>query len=87
MANGDIEIQLVKFITGADINTEYSFPLPSDEWAFWNTAVLSLQIVVGSALRDALHGGVATTYYTGQYKLLDADATSKDAFALVCKWR
>lgn len=86
MANGIIEIKLIQFQTGADINTEYTFPLP-DGWAFWNTATLSFQIVVGSALRDALHGGVATTYYTGQYLLLDNNATSKDAFAIVCKYR
>ena len=86
LANGIIEIKLIQFQTGADINTEYTFPLP-DGWAFWNTATLSFQIVVGSALRDALHGGVATTYYTGQYLLLDNNATSKDAFAIVCKYR
>lgn len=86
LADGAIEIKLITFTTGADINTEYTYALP-DDWYFWNTTTLSLQIIVGDALRDALHGGVAETYYTGQYKLLDSNATNKNAFALICKWR
>lgn len=86
LANGNIEIQLIQFQTGTDTNTEYTFPLP-DDWAFWNTATLSLQVVVGSAMRDALNGGIVTSFYTGQYKLLDSQATNKQAFAIVCKYR
>ena len=76
----------MRFTTGSQINTNYTFPLP-EGYYFYNTALLAFQVTVGTQLRDGLNGGFIETYYTGSYSIKNQDATNKDAFALICKYR
>ena len=84
--NNRLKIEVVRFTTGSQINTNYTFPLP-EGYYFYNTALLAFQVTVGTQLRDGLNGGFIETYYTGSYSIKNQDATNKDAFALICKYR
>lgn len=84
--NNRLKIEVVRFKTGSQINTNYTFPLP-EGYYFYNTALLAFQVTVGTQLRDGLNGGFIETYYTGSYSIKNQDATNKDAFALICKYR
>lgn len=83
---GNLKIEIVRFTTGPQINTDYTFPLP-EGCHFYNTALLSLQVTVGSSMRDGLNGGFIESDYTGLYRVINQNAVNKDAFALICKYR
>lgn len=84
--NGNLKIEVVRFTTGPQINTDYTFPLP-EGYYFYNTALLSLQVTVGSSMRDGLNGGFIESDYTGLYRVINQNAVNNDAFALICKYR
>lgn len=84
--NNRLKIEIVRFTTGSNINTNYTFQMP-EGYYFYNTALLAFQVTVGTQLRDGLNGGFIETYYTGSYSIKNQDATNKEAFALICKYR
>lgn len=78
-------IRVIQFKTGSALNTWLDVPLPSG-MKFWNTSILSFNIVYEGNMRDAVMIGAIEYIHSGNYKILDTKALNVDAWVLLCKF-
>ena len=80
------KIKLVRFKTGTALNTDYTIPLPTG-WYFYNTALLSFQVVMGGTVRDGINNNAISTAHSGNYRVINPQALNSDAYVIVYKYR
>ena len=78
--------RVVQFQTGQYTDTEYEIPFP-DGWEFWNTMLLNFSIDLEGSLRDAIHTGAVDVWSSRGYTIKNAKGTSRNAWALIYKFR
>lgn len=86
VCSSQYNIQVVNFKLGNVLNTDLSIPLPKP-MQFWNTAILSFQVVLEGNMRDAISSGLINTIHSGHYMILDRRIFNSDAWVCVCKFR
>lgn len=79
-------IKVVSFKTGTALNTDYTIPLP-DGCYFYNTALLSFQVVMNSVMRDGINNNAIATANSGNYRVLNSQALNADAYVVLYKYR
>ena len=84
--NGNLKIEKIDFRTGDQLNTDYTIPLP-EGYYFYNTALLSFQVAVGSSMRDGINNRLITTAHSSNYRVINSGALNAEAHALICKYR
>ena len=82
----DSAFRVVQFQTGQYTDTEYEIPFP-DGWEFWNTMLLNFSIDLEGSLRDAIHTGAVDVWSSRGYTIKNAKGTSRNAWALIYKFR
>lgn len=80
------KLKVINFKTGAQINTDYTIPLP-DGCYFYNTALLSFQVVMGGAMRDGINNNAISTASSENYRVLNSQALNADAYVIAYKYR
>lgn len=78
-------IRVIKFKTGSSLNTWLDVPLPSG-MEFWNTSILSFNVVYEGSMRDGVRLGAIEYYHSSSYKILDPKVLNVDAWLLLCKF-
>lgn len=78
-------IRVIKFKTGSSLNTWLDVPLPSG-MEFWNTSILSFNVVYEGSMRDGVRLGVIQYYHSRNYMILDPKVLNVDAWILLCKF-
>ena len=74
------KFKVINFKTGAQLNTDYTIPLP-DGCYFYNTALLSFQVIMNGAMRDGINNNAISTASSENYRVLNSQALN--AVALV----
>ena len=80
------KFKVINFKTGAQLNTDYTIPLP-DGCYFYNTALLSFQVVMGGAMRDGINNNAISTANSGNYRVLNSQALNAEAYVVLYKYR
>ena len=86
LAEQNSAFRVVQFQTGQYTDTEYEIPFP-DGWEFWNTMLLNFSIDLEGSLRDAIHIGAVDVWSSRGYTIKNAKGTSRNAWALIYKFR
>ena len=74
------KFKVINFKTGAQLNTDYTIPLPDGRY-FYNTALLSFQVIMNGAMRDGINNNAISTASSENYRVLNSQALN--AVALV----
>ena len=80
------KFKVINFKTVAQLNTDYTIPLP-DGCYFYNTALLSFQVVMGGAMRDGINNNAISTANSGNYRVLNSQALNAEAYVIAYKYR
>lgn len=84
LLNGKFKV--INFKTGAQLNTDYTIPLP-DGYYFYNTALLSFQVAMNGVMRDGINNNAISTASSGNYRVIDSEALNSGAYAILYKYR
>lgn len=80
------KFKVINFKTGAQLNTDYTIPLP-DGYYFYNTALLSFQVAMNGVMRDGINNNAISTANSGNYRVLNSQALNADAYVIAYKYR
>lgn len=84
--NGNLKIEKIDLRTGDQLNKDYTIPLP-EGYYFYNTALLSFQVVLGGAMRDGINNNLIATAHSANYRVINSGALNAEAHVLICKYR
>ena len=80
------KFKVINFKTGSQINTDYTIPLP-DGCYFYNTALLSFQVIMNGAMRDGINNNAISTASSENYRVLNSQALNVEAYVIAYKYR